>query len=64
MVLVAKACRICNLIISEGNVCPNCNKSDLSDRWDSYILVFDPEKSELAKKIEAKTPGKYAVRIR
>jgi len=61
---MAKACRKCRLIINEGNVCPTCNKSDLSDRWDSYVLVFDPEKSALAKKLEAKVAGKYAVRIK
>ena len=61
---MAKACRTCRLIINEGTVCPTCNKSDLSDRWDSYVLVFDPEKSELAKKLSAKVAGKYAVRIR
>jgi len=61
--MTEKACRGCHLII-EGNVCPTCNASDLSDRWDSYILVFDPEQSALAKKLEAKVPGKYAIRIK
>ena len=59
-----KACRNCRLIVSEGNKCPSCSGGDLTEKWSSYIVVFDPEKSELAKKIGAKVQGKYAVRIK
>ncbi|MFH1285777.1 MAG: transcription elongation factor subunit Spt4 [Candidatus Micrarchaeota archaeon] len=62
--MVEKACKACHYIIPEGHTCPNCNSSDLTERWSSYMVIFDPEKSELAKKIGAKTPGKYAVRIK
>ncbi|VVC04323.1 Transcription elongation factor Spt4 [Candidatus Burarchaeum australiense] len=62
--MTEKACRACHLIISEGNVCPNCHSTELSERWDSYVLIFDPEKSEVGKKLNAKVAGKYAVRIR
>jgi len=59
-----KACRNCRLIITEGSKCPNCGGDDLTEKWSSYIIVFDPEKSELAKKIGAKVTGKYAIRIK
>ncbi len=62
--MVEKASRNCRLIILEGNKCTNCGSTDLTEKWSSYIVVFDPEKSELAKKIGAKVPGKYAVRIK
>lgn len=62
--MTEKACKTCHLIISEGNVCPLCNSGELSERWGSYVLIFDAEKSELAKKLNAKTNGKYAVRIK
>ncbi|MEM3030510.1 MAG: transcription elongation factor subunit Spt4 [Candidatus Micrarchaeia archaeon] len=58
-----KACKNCRLIVAEGAKCPNCG-GELTDKWSSYIMVFDPAKSELAKKIGAKVPGKYAVRIK
>ncbi len=61
---MAKACRVCRLIIEEGGKCPNCESEDLSERWNSQIIVFDPEKSEMGKRLGAKVPGKYAVRIK
>jgi DNA-directed RNA polymerase subunit E" len=62
--MTEKACKACHFIISEGSACPVCSSTDLSERWDSYVLIFDAEKSELAKKLNAKTNGKYAVRIK
>ncbi len=62
--MVDKACKNCHLIITEGHVCPGCNSGELTDKWSSYIIVFDPENSEIAKKIGAKAPGKYAVRVK
>ena len=59
-----KACKNCKLIINEGGTCPNCQGTDLTEKFNSQIQVFDPEKSELAQKIGAKAPGKYAVRIK
>jgi len=64
MKMTEKACKKCRFIVSEGSKCPNCGNTELTDKWSSYLIVFDPEKSELAKKIEAKLPGKYALRIK
>lgn len=63
MLAKEKACRNCHFI-SMGNICPNCKSSNLSDDWSGLIVVINPEKSEIGKKIDAKSPGKYAIRVR
>jgi DNA-directed RNA polymerase subunit E" len=47
-----------------GNICPSCKSSNLSEDWSGLILIVDLEKSEIGKKIGAKSPGKYAIRVR
>lgn len=59
-----KACRKCHLIVEHGSECPNCKSTDLTDKFSGQINIFNPEKSEIGKKIGAKVPGKYAVRVR
>lgn len=62
--MAEKACKNCRFIVDEGNACKNCGGTELTEKWNSYILIFDPAKSEMAKKIGAKKPGKYAVKIK
>lgn len=61
--MVEKACRRCRLIVT-GDVCPNCKDSELTKSFEGYILVVDPEKSEVAKQIGATTPGRYSLKIK
>ncbi len=58
-----KACRTCRVIIAQGDVCPICGKSDLTSKWNGYIVILDYEKSELAKKLDIKVNGTYALNI-
>ncbi|AEC51814.1 DNA-directed RNA polymerase subunit E' [Pyrococcus sp. NA2] len=58
-----KACRNCHYITTEDQ-CPVCGSRDLSEEWFDLVIVVDVENSEIAKKIGAKVPGKYAVRVR
>lgn len=57
-----KACKKCKMII-EGDVCPVCKDSELTQHWKGVIVIVDPEKSEIAKNLEIKTPGRYALRL-
>jgi DNA-directed RNA polymerase subunit E" len=61
--LTEKACKNCRYI-SNGPVCPNCKSTNLSDDWTGLVIIIDPEKSEIAKKMGIKTAGRYAVRVR
>jgi len=61
--LTEKACRNCNFITG-GNTCPVCKGASLSEDWSGYIVVLDPENSEIAKRLRITQPGKYALRVR
>ncbi len=44
--------------------CPNCNSTDLSEDYSGMVLIFDPEKSEIAKRLNVTRKGQYALRVR
>lgn len=58
-----KVCRNCNFI-TESSTCPNCGGASLSDDWAGYVIVLDPEGSEIAKRLNIIKPGKYALKVR
>jgi len=62
--MAEKACQECRYITLEGDTCPSCGSDKLTEKWSNYVYVEDPEKSEIAKSIGAKTPGKYALNIK
>lgn len=62
--MAEKACKQCRYITVEGTVCAACGSTELTEKWSNYVYVEDPEKSEIAKSIGAKTPGKYALNIK
>jgi DNA-directed RNA polymerase subunit E" len=57
-----KACRNCRFITKE-NVCPVCGSKDLSINWSGEIIILDVEKSEIAKLLNIKVPGRYAISV-
>jgi len=61
--LTEKACKNCRYI-SNGPVCPNCKSTNLSDDWTGLAVIIDPDKSEIAKTMRVKAPGRYAIRVR
>lgn len=61
--LKEKACKNCHMM-SLGNVCPNCKSTNLSDDWTGLIIILDAENSEIAKKANVNSSGKYAIRVR
>jgi len=36
----------------------------MSDDWIGIYIIIDPEKSQIAKKLEVNKPGRYAIRVR
>ena len=61
--MTEKACKNCRYI-SNGPVCPNCKSTNLSDDWTGLAVIIDPDKSEIAKMMRVKAPGRYAIRVR
>ena len=60
--IMAKACKACNRI-SVTNVCPNCSGTDLSNRFQGMVIIIDPNKSDIAKKMQVNIPGEYALEV-
>jgi DNA-directed RNA polymerase subunit E" len=58
-----KACPICHLITKE-NICPKCKTSSLSDDFSGLVIMFDPEGSAIAKAMNIKEKGRYALKVR
>jgi len=57
-----RACKAC-LRLTEKDRCPACN-GNTSQYWSGYLAVIDPDKSQIAKRLDLKTPGEYALKVR
>jgi DNA-directed RNA polymerase subunit E" len=58
-----KACRTCRLLVEEDKVCPNCGENTFTTFWRGYVVILNPEQSEIAKKMGITKKGKYALRL-
>jgi len=56
-----KACKSCH-VLTEKDVCPNCS-IPTSKRWRGYVIIRDPEHSQVAQKMNISKPGKYALKV-
>lgn len=59
----SKACKICKRIY-EGDKCPNCESKESIDSFKGRIIIMDPEKSEIAKKLNIKEKGNFAIKVK
>lgn len=57
-----RACKKCKTIY-KGTVCPKCGSEEHSDTFKGKIIVLDPEQSEIAKRINTKEKGEYAIKL-
>jgi DNA-directed RNA polymerase subunit E" len=58
-----KACRNCRFIVEEGDKCPNCGEEGFTTFWRGYVVIINPEESEIAKKMGITRRGKFALRL-
>jgi DNA-directed RNA polymerase subunit E" len=59
-----KACRTCRVILAQGGeTCPICGSTSLTSKWSGYIVVLNVDTSDLAKKLNLKANGTYALNI-
>jgi DNA-directed RNA polymerase subunit E" len=58
-----KACKMCNTIY-EGDKCPKCSSRESTEGFKGRIIVLNPEKSEIAKKVNLKDKGNFALKTR
>jgi len=59
-----KACKNCNRIVEYAQECPVCKNNDLSNSWSGTVVIYDPEDSKIAERLEIGIPGKYAIRVK
>jgi DNA-directed RNA polymerase subunit E" len=60
---VVKVCRECHRVV-EGEACVVCSTTNLSEDWAGYVVIIDPEHSDIAKKMNITLPGRYALKVR
>ena len=58
-----RACKICKTL-HENEKCPKCDSKKFTETFKGRIVVFDPEKSEIAQKIKLKDKGNFAIKAR
>ena len=63
MTIPEKACRVCRHIEIEKNQCSNCKSFNLTSEFAGFVIIFDLE-SNIAKKLQIKNPGRYALKVR
>ena len=59
-----KACKICNRIYESGELCPNCGAKESTENFKGRIVIINPEKSEVAQKLNVKGKGNFAIKSR
>ena len=59
-----KACKLCNTMVEEGDKCPSCGSKELSENFKGRSVILNPEKSEVAKKLNLKQGGNFAIKTR
>ncbi|GBE20250.1 DNA-directed RNA polymerase subunit E'' [archaeon BMS3Abin17] len=60
----SKACKICNKIYETGDKCPNCESKESVEGFKGRVVIINPEKSEIAKKLNIKDKGNFAIKTR
>ena len=58
------ACSECHLILADGILqCSRCPSAPVSSDWSGYVVVMDPSRSEIAKRLAIEFPGNYALKV-
>jgi len=57
----SRACKICNTI-HEREKCPNCDSKEFTENFKGKIIILNPEKSEIANKLNLKSKGTFAIK--
>jgi len=61
--MAVKACKQCKTLYETAS-CPVCGSKEHTDNFKGKIYVSQPENSEIASKLELKSKGLFALRLR
>lgn len=56
-------CRDCHRVV-DGNACSVCGSTNLTTDWAGYLVIIDPDHSDIAKKMNIRLPGRFALKVR
>ena len=59
-----RACKVCRTIYEGTEACPECGSKEYTESFKGKIQMLNPEKSEIAKKLNIKNKGKFAIKTR
>jgi DNA-directed RNA polymerase subunit E" len=61
-----RTCRECHRVVEDedSDVCAGCGSSSLTEDWAGYVIIADPEQSEIAEEMGISEAGKYALKVR
>lgn len=57
-----RACRKCKRLTLESR-CPVDGSTDLSSEWSGLIVVLDAARSQVARRLGVRSPGRYAFTV-
>ena len=58
------ACGECGLILPDDiDQCNHHPTSPVSSDWAGYVIIMDPSRSEIAKRLNVEIPGNYALKV-
>jgi len=57
-----KACRNCRTVHTLAK-CPQCGSEEASEGFKGKVTIFNPEESEIAKKLKLTQKGVYAIKL-
>lgn len=64
MVKMPFSCGECHLVLKDGvDQCPRCPSAPVSTDWTGYVIIVNPERSEIAKRLQVDKPGRYALKV-
>lgn len=59
-----KACIKCKALARpDEEKCSICGSNEFTYEWSGMVIVVDPQKSEIAKMLDIKVPGRYALKV-
>lgn len=59
-----KACKKCGFIMSHGDTCPICGGKELTNKWSSYVIVINAEKSTVAQRLSISVNSTFAIDVK
>ncbi|MDP6188884.1 MAG: transcription elongation factor subunit Spt4 [Candidatus Poseidoniaceae archaeon] len=64
MAKIPFACTECHLILEDGvDQCPRNPSAQVSTDHQGYVIIMNPARSEIAKRLGVELPGKYALKV-